>query len=366
MALKTWAGKAAHPLGALALVAALSGVAGADPLPMSPTLTTPPVVTEVGGKTLTQWMHDLDNSDPSVREEAVLAVSMFGPSAAEAVPELLKRLHDPDASPRSKAAIALGFIKADEKDRARVVEALGETLSGDSQAMVRYNAAVSLGELGPDSQKALGAVLHGVEDPSSFAIRRVCVAALVAAGQTTNGPDPRATHALLTSLSDRAAQVRLEAVLALGQMGRPADPTLQVLVLAGLKKVLNDRDKTVVLWAHVASMALVDKVDDADMDFVTRCLKTSELERVRVQAVRALGVVGAKSPKVAPQLIELLGDESFNVQGYACVALGGLGKDAPADAEKALADLGDRKEAKEEVKTAANRALDAIRKAKMK
>ena len=367
MTLSTEARKgAARPSWALALAAALFGVGGADPLPMSPTLTTPPVVTEVGGKTLAEWMRDLTNADPSVREEAILAISLFGPSASKAVPDLLKRLHDNDASPRSKAAIALGFIQLQEEDRARVAEALGATLMDDSQAMVRYNAAVSLGELGPDSQKALAAVLHGVEDPSSFAIRRVCVAVLATAGQTPNGPDPRATHTLLAALSDRASQVRLEAVLALGEMGRPANSDMQVLVLTGLKKLLNDRDKTVVLWVHVASMALVDKVDDADLDYVTRSLKTSELERVRVQAVRALGVVGTKSPKVVPLLISLLADDSVNVQGYACTALGGLGKDAPAEAEKALTDLSQNKDAKDTVKAAATQAIDAIKKAKMK
>ncbi len=187
--------------------------------------------------------------------------------------------------------------------------------------------------------------------------------ALATAGRTPNGPDPRATTALLTALLDHAAQVRLSAVTALGEMGRPANPELRLRVVASIKAMNNDRDKTVGVWAHLSMMAL-DKLDDSDMAFLEKCTRTGEPVRVRVNAVRAFGVIGVKSTKTVPLLIDLLSDEDADVQGTACLALGNLGKDAPAEAEKRLTDLSQGKDVKEPVKKAAQAALDAIKKAR--
>ena len=52
----------------LTLLAAAAGLPrAADPVP---TPSAPATVTEVGGKTFKQWLQDLSNEDPSVREEA--------------------------------------------------------------------------------------------------------------------------------------------------------------------------------------------------------------------------------------------------------------------------------------------------------
>ena len=238
----------------LALGAALTGLGRADPEPVPSTLSAPPVVTEVGGKTLSQWIADLKHADPSVREEAIRAIVLFGPAASEAVPHLVDRLQDNDASPRCKAVIALGMIKIDEKYRSHVVDAVGTRLMDDSQAMVRYDAAVTLAELGADSKGALAAILHGVEDPSSWEIRRVAIEALVVAGQTPMGPDVRATHALLVALSDRAcagASGGGDGSVQHGPAGGPRH--------AGAcgqqpqDHATGDKDKTVVISAHVGN-----------------------------------------------------------------------------------------------------------------
>src|SRR4051812_9137286 len=62
--------------------------------------TVPTLVSEVDGRTFEEWKADLQHADPSVRTEAILAIVRFGPRAAEAVPLLLKRCLDLDASPR--------------------------------------------------------------------------------------------------------------------------------------------------------------------------------------------------------------------------------------------------------------------------
>src|SRR5689334_15008363 len=85
-----------------------------------PTIKTNPnassVITEVAGRTFEQWKADLKHPDPSTRAEAILAITYFGPLTAEAVPALIDRCHDRDASPRVKAIIALGFVEMNPRD----------------------------------------------------------------------------------------------------------------------------------------------------------------------------------------------------------------------------------------------------------
>jgi HEAT repeat protein len=323
------------------------------------------VIEKVGDKKLSQWIADLKNSDPSVREEAIRAITFFGPAAAEAVPALLDKLYDHDASPRAKAIVALSLIKINEADRSRVVAALGEKVQTDNQAMVRYNAAVALSMIGKDTKGAMPGLLHGMEDQTSWEIRRAAIAAIIEAGATKTGPDPRVTRALLASLEDHAAQVRLEAVVALGQMGRPDDGLLLDHTLRALKAMTADKDKTVDIWARLSLMALADKTNAVDMDFLTKCTKSGELSRVRTQAVRALGTVGTKSDTVVPLLVDLLLDKDPAVAGNACIALGGV-RDPGANAVKALAELSVNKETDEEVKKVALKALDDIKNGKGK
>jgi HEAT repeat protein len=300
-----------------------------------------------------------------VREEAIRAITFFGPAASEAVPALLDKLYDHDASPRAKAIVALSLIKINEADRSRVVAALGEKVQTDNQAMVRYNAAVALSMIGKDTKGAMPGLLHGMEDQTSWEIRRAAIAAIIEAGATKTGPDPRVTRALLVSLEDHAAQVRLEAVVALGQMGRPDDGLLLDHTLRALKAMTADKDKTVDIWARLSLMALADKINAVDMDFLTKCTKSGELSRVRTQAVRALGTVGTKSNTVVPLLVDLLSDKDPAVAGNACIALGGI-RDPGPNAEKALTDLSLNKETDDEVKKVALKALDDIKKGRGK
>src|SRR4051812_24020294 len=105
--------------------------------PLQAQLTTPfsrpaaAQVSEVGGKTLSQWIADLNHQDPSVREEAIRAVTQFGSEASRAVPQLIARLRDVDASPRAKAALALSIIEVPKSDVPRVVQALAQRVQED-------------------------------------------------------------------------------------------------------------------------------------------------------------------------------------------------------------------------------------------
>jgi HEAT repeat protein len=337
----------------LALLLPSAGPLRADPIPNP---AAPATITEVGGKSLKKWLEDFKDPDPSVREEAIRAVTFF-PNANEAVPPLIGQLHDGDASPRSAAVLALAMIKIDDKDRPRVIEALGARLAGaEPQSPIRFQVAVVLGGFGKDARGALDALKQGVEDQGSFQIRLACCADLAAAGMTDKGPDPKVTHVLLTALGDRAAGVRLQAIMTMAEMGRADDPALLQAQVAALKHATKDRDKTVAIWAHLGLMGL-DKIDDDGVKFLKQCTNTDELLRVRVQAVRALGMVGSKDNSVLPAIEELLKDAEPQMAASACLALAEA--DDPAGVEP-LAGVAQTAARSAVVRVQAVRALGAL------
>jgi HEAT repeat protein len=318
-----------------AVAVALLLPAGA-PAADSPTPTAPPEITEVGGKKLKEWIADLKRmDDPSLREEAIRAIVLF-PNAKEALPALLDRIHDPDESPRIRAVQALRMIQIDDKDKADVAKKLGERLNGaESQGPIRYDLAVTLGGLGKDAKEALPGLLYGAEDQSSYDIRKVCIAVAAQAGMIDKAPDAKVTRTLVRVLgNDRAAQVRLQCIKSMAQMGKPPDEGLLASEVAAVRAAMKDRDKTVVIWAHLSMMAL-DKIDKDDIDYLTANTKPPELDRIRVQAIGALGMVGTKEKQVVSTLIDLLADKEPDIVAAACQALGNVG-DPGEKAEAAL------------------------------
>ena len=110
-----------------------------------------------GGKTLDKWILELKNPDASKRTMALLALMHFGEAASKAIPHVLDRLHDSDVSPRAKAALVLRYLAVDPKHVNSVVKELGGRLYppgtnrdyGESQAVIRYEAAKTLQALHP-------------------------------------------------------------------------------------------------------------------------------------------------------------------------------------------------------------------------
>ena len=101
----------------------------------------------------------LQDPDGNVREAAVHALGVMGPAHADhAVPALRKVLQaDPEASVRISAVFSLRSM------RASGVAALAEALS-DGEFRVRWWAAVSLRDLGPQASEAVPALTRALQD----------------------------------------------------------------------------------------------------------------------------------------------------------------------------------------------------------
>jgi HEAT repeat protein len=281
-------------------------------------------ISEVGGRTFRQWLDDLKSPDACVREEAIRALVNFGHDAPRAVPQIIERLQDPDASPRVRAAIALGVIPISKEDMPKAARALGQRVQEDRHSMVRYYAATTLVALGEDARYGQAGLVQGVSDTATWEIRHACVCALRVAGHdASGGPAPLVEHALISALHDPTYRVRLEAILTIGSLGKPQDRTLLLSVLQGLKERNTDREPGVRVWAHVAMMVL-DEVTDQSVQSVIKYLKHAD-PKVRVEAARALGAVAtklkAKFSMIEPALIGALQDKEASVLAAVAQAL---------------------------------------------
>jgi HEAT repeat protein len=328
----------------------------------SPGSTAPP--SEVEGKTLQQWTHDLKHKDPSVREYAIRAVTLFGPANGDVVTLLLERCLDRDTSPRVRAVMAFQVLELRKDDYDRVATAMARRLREDTETVVKYQAAVVLLRFGEYARPALDALVAGARyDPSStrgaFEYRQICVLALIGAGHTSNGPDARATRALLGALEDTASRVRLEAVIGLGMMGRPTDKTLRELTARKLQIMTTDTDKSVAIWAHASLMQFEGTVTEAGVKAVAKGLSSTDMH-LRLQSAKAIGSLGHKAVKAAPGLVEMLRSKDGGEVVMAIWALGQLG-DPGEKATDALKELADAKDGDPYVKAVAKATLDKIK-----
>jgi HEAT repeat protein len=308
------------------LLSAWLALAAPPPAAQLSTARTPgdSAVTEVGGKTFRQWLDDLKHPDASVREEAIRALTSFGHDAPRAVPQIVERLQDTDASPRVKAAIALGAMQIPKDEIPKVARALGQCLLQDRHSVVRYYAAMTLNGLGEDARYAQNGLVQGVSDTSTWEIRHACVCALRVAGKDSNGgPAPVVEHALISALHDPTYRVRLEAILSIGSLGKPQDRALFLSVVQALQDRMTDREPGVRVWAHVGLMA-IDEVTDKSVQNVIRFLKHTD-PKVRVEAARGLGAVAtklkAKTTMIEAALIPALDDKEASVVGAVAQAL---------------------------------------------
>jgi hypothetical protein len=298
--------------------------------------TMPEIPNKIGGKTYDDWRKDLDHRDPSVRAAAIRVIPSFGIKAETAVPRLAEiATRDPDASPRAKAVIAFQYMAIRGTDRQRVVEALGTIISHDGQAIVRYEAARALTRFGADGREVVADLVRGVGDRSTFELREACIMALIVAGvDPKKGPDARVTDALILRSKagiEPTAQVRLEAIIALGAMGRPQNPAKLNQVYGALEQNCSpQQNKVIRIWAHVSIMALKDTVDKKYLDIIAKYLDPKETRETRVQAVTALGALQSKSQDYLPNILNLFRvREDEEVMIAACKALGNMGNRGP-------------------------------------
>lgn len=250
---------------------------------------------------------------------------------------------------RVNACLALGSIDVGAADVNKAVDELARRVTDDREGIVRFHAAMALVTFGKEAKAAIPKLITASRDGSSWEIRKAAVMALgkVGVAEKDDPLDMRAANNLISVLNTEAtAQVRLEAAIALGSMGKPARTEDLVLMEAALKRATGDRDLTVRIWAAVGFMAITEKVPEEYLVIVAKIMKAPELVH-RCHAARALGTIGEKAKSRVPDLIELLADKQREAQASSVWALGRIGD---ARALPALQELSQRKDIDEEMK----------------
>jgi HEAT repeat protein len=264
-----------------------------------------PRIKDIGGRTLEQWVKDLKHPDPTHRSRAVVAIVQFGEEASQYIPDLVKLLHDPDASPRIKTIVALRMMYIPKAHRSLVIKELGRCLvSLTSQSIHRYEAVKTLMNFGPlvdDEREVIMDLVQNLASPSTYELRSLCIDALLTAGpDPKNGPDARVTDALIlraTPSREPAEEVRYKAVMALGALGRPQKLENLTKVINILKTPANYRspNKVIRIWSHVGLMALDDKlISDKELKAIAENLKDPD-SVIKANAAIALGALRDKA-----------------------------------------------------------------------
>jgi HEAT repeat protein len=362
---------------AIAIVAMLAaaGVNGAqekpkDPQPMR-ARELPVDKVPLGGKILEQWIADIKDKDPGVREMGIQAVVRFYNSAPNDMSKRLVRrmagkriineLGDSDPSIRANAAVALGAMGAEPEDAQACLKRLGDLLK-DPQMIVRFRAASAIAGYGPYAKELLPQLEYAMGDRgASWEVHKAVAFALGTTGMDPNlimprkpepkgekaedesksdkpsmeskdGPNLTAVRSLATALrNDPCADVRLEIVRSLLRFGKPpasAEPQ-RAMIRRALQGALQDRDKSVAIWARVGLMGL-DKPSAKLITEIAHYLKSDHSAAVRTNAAWALATLGVEAKAHTDELIEALEDPEAEVVYYAIQALQQLGRQAQA------------------------------------
>ena len=287
---------------------------------------------EIGGKTLDEWIKLIDDPDPSTREQAIRSVGQLGSAAKRAVPALTRQVakFDNDLSPRTSAVIAIGLIVPDDPTHVKdAVQAIRPLLNHE-QLIVRYQAASTLGHIGPAAHEAVPALAIMIKNPKSWELRKAAAYALGRVGRDSyNLPDIAALKALVDGIDDSSKEVRIESLQGLINLGIPTNPQHQLELKHALEqRVKADKDKFAAIWIRVALLRMDAGANtDHYINYIAKQLKSSDLG-VASDAARALGACGPIAKAKIPDLIESLKSSDITLTVWAAWALGRMGNDA--------------------------------------
>jgi HEAT repeat protein len=238
----------------------------------------------------------------------------------ESVGVLTQMLQDPDRHVRRQAALALLHIGADAKAAG---PALAEIVQKEDNSVMFLSASAALARADPELEcQTLAAVLRDKSNPE----RRAWAMALLLDGF---GPCQNILPVVQEVYQEPDNGMRVDTIRVLGRMHQPPEPLAEALCAI---------------------------------------LNTDQIETVGVQAVEALGELGAGAKASVPLLIKILKSPSTRPSGRnfgpphlpgVVIALGRIGKDANASVPDLEAILAKTKD--DQLRRHTNEALAKIR-----
>jgi len=271
----------------------------------------------------------------SHRLAALAAVAAIGPPAADAIPELVQSLANPNGQIRWDAARALG--------------AMGETATGvlvsaatGTNAGMRHAAVFALAQVGTNPPPVIATLFNATLDSDEtvrtlamYYVGQLALDATPMLLEKLGSTDPATQVAAMRALAGVRPQVRLITTNLLslatnssGNLRRQTIETMGALRVANsnsaaiMVSALDDPDPAIRLAAMNAVGQISWKTAAAlpRLEDFTRSTNTLE----RGSATRALGLYGARASNAAPAITLLLADPELEVRAAATNALGNI------------------------------------------
>lgn len=214
----------------------------------------------------------------------------------------------PREAPSAAASVSQTDVAASPSgDGAHAASALTSYITrlAATETETRERAAADLAALadGEHQAVALGLLVGALADPQAAVVRQ--------ARQSMGAWGERAVAPLVEALDDPAAEVRMQAALALDELGPQASGAIAALI-----DRLVDDDATV---RETAAGAL-EKIGPAAVPPLIAQLSSEAGER-RLQAARLLRRFGAEARQAVPTLVEALKDEDPDIHVAVASAL---------------------------------------------
>jgi HEAT repeat protein len=315
----------------------------------APPAALPPPAVEAAPKPeelLEEYRSQLKSGDVAARRKAAEALKSLGKGAADALPDLIAAIRDPDAHIRANVIETLtSFGRQGAKAYGAVVRA-----TADDDDHVRSAAESFLRAFGNPPVEAVLDLIALAEDaklPSSLRVRvLVMMMPLAVESRSVVG----LYVALLKSPED---SVREQAAKCLAKLGKTNDRA----ALAQLLGALTDPSKSV---ADAAAEAIdrIGQPDPGDIPGLLEALK-SESPKVRMSTLRCLGRMQKDAQPAAAAILSALRDRESSVRLAAVDCLFAVAPEKYTDAAELLADP--EKEVRKATAATMRRLLDPVK-----
>ena len=380
--------------------------------------------TSLFGRPMSEFIKDINDNDPAIREMALRTVPAFGPASREPATKSvlwhMDYVNEKDPGVRAAAYEAIGMLVQFGKDGGLEKEAdTAEAIrllyaSADRGGGTRLHAVQTLASFGSKAEVAIPFLVGQnmtVLEPA-YETRRTIASTLGAIGlNKETGPSARALHCLSDVLvKDRSAAVRLAAYQSIVLLGPPLLPaapsppgqlkppakvdekavegyvkSIKTRLLPYKAEVgskdresptgLIERDRQVEIFARLALMRLDPKeVNDDNLSGIAKYIATPGNDSgPKRQALNALGMMGEASSRKINDVLRALDDENPGVVTEAVTTLVMMGKEGKPAIEfleklKLRGSKKDEKDSKDLPKEyyvdLATRAIKAINEAK--
>ena len=166
-------------------------------------------------------------SDPALRGRVIEILGAIGPAAKPAVDDMVTLLTDADPVIRGDAAVTIAAIGP---DAAAAVPQLVKMLADEAAPAARYPAAYALGRIGSAATPAVEQLRALTTSPDEM-MSTVALWSLLKITPGDRSLFEQAIPALRKAIRAEREIVRLEAAVALGEIGAAAAPAIPILEL---------------------------------------------------------------------------------------------------------------------------------------